>query len=120
MDAQIVWNFGYLAVEMLLGSSQLKNIGQESQVSWPRIKELTKDHPKLFELIDGCFRHSYNSRITLRKFFDLPLFAGDTRPCIAEHFVTASKIFNDKVFSTIKHSVNMKSRNMKSVSLQRK
>ena len=69
LDAQIVWNFGYLAMEMLFGTFYMSKLERESEVSWARVKELTAESPALFELVNGCFRHKYKDRISLSKFF---------------------------------------------------
>jgi hypothetical protein len=69
LDAQIVWNFGYLTLEMLLGTTAMEALGRDGSVSWSRVKELTREHADLFELISGCYRHRYKERLSLKRFF---------------------------------------------------
>ena len=98
---------------MLLGKEPLRQITRESDLSWVKIKELTRESPRLFELVEACFRFKFKERAGLRKFFDLGLFADLVRPGTFENFVTASKIFKESTASRIQKSVNMKSRSMK-------
>jgi len=53
-------------------------------------------------------------RIPLNKFFNLKIFDDLSRIDIGQYFITASKIFKNKQFSSIQLSMNMKSKNLKS------
>ena len=59
MDAQVVWNFGYLGLEMLMGHKFMTKLGKDKEISWAKVKELTEGNAKLYELIEGCFRSKY-------------------------------------------------------------
>ena len=120
LDAQMVWNFGYLAVEMLIGSFQVGKMLKDSDVQWNRLRELTKDYPKLYELVNGCFRFNFKDRMPLKRFLDLPLFEDVARLGIADFFMTASKVFKTSTASSFLNSVNLRtqSRNGKSTNLK--
>ena len=38
MDAQIVWNFGYLALSMLMGFEYMRRLNKENNVLWSQVK----------------------------------------------------------------------------------
>ena len=75
LDAQMVWQVGYLAMEMLMGSLFVRKAGsRDSDVPWGRVKDLTSGYPRLFELINGCYRFNIKDRLPLKRFLELHLF----------------------------------------------
>jgi hypothetical protein len=49
MDAQIVWNFGYLSVQMLMGDQFFsKKMSRDSEIPWAKIKEKCLASPNVF------------------------------------------------------------------------
>lgn len=44
---------------MLLGQEAIRQITREGDLSWVKIKELTRESPQLFELVEACFRFKF-------------------------------------------------------------
>jgi hypothetical protein len=57
-------------------------------------------------------------RVPLSKFFGLTIFENSDRMDMSQYFLTASKMFKTKLGSSVQKSINMKSVNFKSKSLQ--
>jgi hypothetical protein len=76
VDAQIVWNFGFLAMQLLNGNEFMnKKFTKDSDIQWNKIKELCVKSPPVYELIEKCYRYKFNDRVSLRKFFELKIFS---------------------------------------------
>jgi hypothetical protein len=49
LDAQIVWNFGYLSMQLLNGNEFMnKRLIKDSDIQWMKIKELCSTAPPLY------------------------------------------------------------------------
>lgn len=109
LDAQLVWNFGYLALQLILGSDAIAKVKRDSDIQWLKVKQLCSLAPHLYDMIEKCFRFQFSDRVSLKKFFDLRIFTECDREGFGDFFLTASKVFKSKPFAL---SVNMK--NLKS------
>jgi hypothetical protein len=75
LDAQIVWNFGYLALQLISGNDFMRtNMSRDSDIKWIKIEETCSKAPPLYELIEKSFRFKYSDRIPLKRFFQLRIF----------------------------------------------
>lgn len=74
LDAQLVWNFGYLALQLILGNEAMAKVKRDSDIQWLKVKQLCSLAPHLYDMIEKCFRFQFSDRISLKKFFDLRIF----------------------------------------------
>ena len=109
LDAQLVWNFGYLALQLILGNDSIAKVKRDSDIQWLKVKQLCSLAPHLYDMIEKCFRFQFSDRIPLKRFFELRIFSECDREGFGDFFLTASKVFKSKPFAL---SVNLK--NLKS------
>lgn len=109
LDAQLVWNFGYLALQLILGNDSIAKVKREGDIQWLKVKQLCSIAPHLYDMIEKCFRFQFSDRIPLKKFFDLRIFYECDREGFGDFFLTASKVFKSKPFAPSMNLKNLKS-----------